>query len=271
MGLPRPVVHHVPASFRLLSGLVTLALASASAARAQQDSAQAPSSSSVPTTAIVTGTVISAQDSQPLMGVQVIIKGTHHWGLTNQRGRFRLAGLQPGAATIEFRPANRGPLTYALTLEPGKTTHLAVQVDTRAVALPEVVIEGADRPAAKMDEFNRHKNAGRGGYFITRTEIEKKQPRVMSDMLRNVPGLRVDCALGTCQVQTFEEARRLAGGCPIQYFLDGTPFAGDIDELTPDQVEGIEIYRGSATIPPDYNTGTAMCGVIAVWSRVPGR
>ena len=117
------------------------------------------------------------------------------------------------------------------------------------MALPEVVVEGADRPAAKMDEFFRHKNSGRGGYFITRNDIERKQPRVMSDMLRSVPGLRVDCSFGTCQVQTFEEARRIAGGCPIQYFLDGTPFSGDIDELTPDQVEGIEVYRGSSRRP----------------------
>jgi hypothetical protein len=43
-----------------------------------------------------------------------------------------------------------------------------------------------------------------------------------------------------------------------------------VDELTPDQVEGIEIYRGSSSVPPQFNTGTSMCGVIAIWSRVPG-
>lgn len=267
-------MHTVPASVRLLSGCLTLLLAFGAAAQAQ-DSAQVRQSDSAstgsPTTAIVTGTVISAQDSQPLMGVQVLIKGTRHWAITNQEGAFRLEGLKPGSATIEFRPQRRAPITYGLQLEPGKTTNLAVKVDTHIVALPEVVVEGSDKPAAKMGEFFRHKGAGHGGYFITRDEIEKKQPRVMSDMLRRVPGLRVDCGFGTCQVQSFEEARRIMGGCPIQYFLDGTPFSGDIDELTPDQVEGIEVYRGSSTIPPEFNTGTSMCGVIAVWSRVPGK
>ena len=201
----------------------------------------------------------------------MLIKGTRRWALTDQHGAFLLAGLKPGAVTVEFRPANRAPLTYPLTLEAGKTTTFAVKVDTRSVALPEVVVEGSDAPPPKMQEFIRHKQAGHGGYFITRADIDKKQPRVMSDMLRRVPGLRVDCGFGTCQVQSFEEARRISGGCPIQYFLDGTPFSGDIDELTPDQVEGIEIYRGSSTIPPEFNSGTSMCGVIAVWSRVPGR
>jgi hypothetical protein len=264
-------VHNVLASFRFSSALLALVLTCAAVARAQ-DTTQAQPASTRALRSAVTGTVISAQDSEPLMGVQVLIKGTRHWALTDQAGNFRLAGLTPGAVTIEFRPQHRGPLEYPLTLEPGKTANLAVKVDTRhAVALPEVVVEGEDKPAAKMGEFLRHKNAGHGGYFITRAEIEKKQPRVMSDMLRRVPGLRVDCGFGTCQVQTFEEARRLVGGCPIQYFLDGTPFGGDIDELTPDQVEGIEVYRGSSTVPPEFNTGTSMCGVIAVWSRVPGK
>ena len=268
-------MHHASASFRLLSGVLTLLLVSASSARAQQDTAQVTHGASATTgnvtTAIVTGTVRSAQDSEPLMGVQVLIKGTRHWSLTNHEGSFRLDRLQPGAVTIEFRPAHRAPLSYPLALEAGKTTNLAVKVDTLSVALPEVVVEGADKPAAKMGEFFRHKNSGHGGTFITRAQIEKKQPRVMSDMLRQVPGLRVDCGFGTCQVQSFEEARRIMGNCPIQYFLDGTPFQGDIDELTPDQVEGIEVYRGSSTIPPEFNSGTSMCGVIAVWSRVPGR
>ena len=102
-------MHHAPLSFRLLSGLLTLVLASGSVARAQLEGAQAPPSSGAGTTAIVTGTVISAQDSQPLLGVQVIIKGTHLWGLTNQRGRFRLAGLPPGDVTIEFDPPTGRP------------------------------------------------------------------------------------------------------------------------------------------------------------------
>jgi CarboxypepD_reg-like domain/TonB-dependent Receptor Plug Domain len=263
-------MHALRAIFRHLSGCLTLALAFGTTARAQ-DSAQAGPSTSDPTTGSVAGVVISAQDSQPLMGVQVVIRGTRHWAITNQQGQFRLDQLKPGATTIEFRPANRAPLSYALTLAPGKTINLAVKVDTRSVALPEVVVEGADKPAAKMGDFFRHKNSGHGGYFITREDIEKKQPRVMSDMLRRVPGLRIDCNFGTCQVQTFEEARRIMGGCPIQYFLDGAPFSGDIDEMTPDQIEGIEVYRGSSTVPPEFNTGTSMCGVIAVWSRVPGR
>ena len=222
-------------------------------------------------TAVVIGIVTAAQTGEPLMGVQVLIRGSRRWAITNQDGAFRLDGLKPGPYVLEFRHPNRAPIVHNLTLEPDQTTELAVRVDTRTVALPEVVIEGREtQPAAKMHEFNSRKAAGHGGYFVTRKDIEERQPRVLSDLLRRVPGLRVDCDFGSCRVTTFNETRRIMGPCPIQYFLDGIPFLGDLDEMTPDQIEGIEVYRGSSSIPPQFNTGTSMCGVIAIWSRVPG-
>jgi hypothetical protein len=222
-------------------------------------------------TAVVAGIVTAAQTGEPLMGIQVVIRGSRQWAITNQDGAFRLAGLTPGELVLEFRHPNRAPIVHNLTLEAGHTMELAVRVDTRTVALPEVVIEGRERePAAKMHEFNARKAAGHGGYFVTRKDIEERQPRVMSDMLRRVPGLRVDCDFGSCRVTSFSETRRIMGACPIQYFLDGIPYLGDLDEMTPDQIEGIEVYRGSSSIPPQFNTGTSMCGVIAIWSRVPG-
>lgn len=257
---------NLQASLRLAGAGVALSLATASPSGAQAQQAQESTN-----TAGVTGLVTAAQTGEPLMGVQVIIKGTRRWAITNQEGAFALTAIKPGPYTLEFRHPNRAPINYNLTLEADKITELAVRIDTRTVSLPEVVIEGKEpQPAAKMKDFFSRANAGHGGFFITRKEIEQRQPRVLSDMLRRVPGLRVDCDFGTCRVTTFTEARRIMGGCPIQYFLDGLPFLGDVDELTPDQVEGIEVYRGSSTIPPQFNTGTSMCGVIAIWSRVPG-
>ncbi len=253
-------------SLRSAAAVCLLALATQARAQSQDSTARAQG-----LTAGITGTVVGAQTGEPLLGVQVLIRGTRRWGITNQEGIFRLAGLKPGPVVIEFRHPNRAPVVYNLTLEPDKVTELAVKIDTRTVALPEVVVEGKEtRPAVKMQDFYSRKAAGHGGYFITRKDIEERQPRVLSDLMRRVPGLRVDCDFGSCSVTSFTEARRIMGSCPIQYFLDGVPFTGDVDELTPDQVEGIEIYRGSSSIPPQFNTGTSMCGVIAVWSRVPG-
>jgi len=174
-----------------------------------------------------------------------------------------------GRHVVEVKHAERAPLAFPLLFEPGKTRELSVRLETGSVALPELVVEGRTEPASKMTPFFQRKSSGQG-YFVTREDIEKRAPRILTDMLRSVPGLRISCDFGKCTAQSFQEARRIMGGCPIQYYLDGLPFLGDIDDMTPDQVEGIEIYRGSASVPPEFNRGTAFCGVIAVWSRVPG-
>jgi hypothetical protein len=220
-------------------------------------------------TAILSGTVTAAGTGEPLLGVQVIVTGTKLWTLTNGEGRFYVTGLPPGRHVVEVKHAERAPLAFPLLFEPGRTVELAISLETSPVPLPELLVEGREVPRGKMTSFFQRRSAGQG-HFITRADIDKRQPQIMTDLLRQVPGLRITCTGGHCRAQSFQEARRVMGGCPIQYFLDGLPFLGDIDEMTPDQVEGVEIYRGSASIPPEFNHGTAMCGVIAIWSRVPG-
>lgn len=218
----------------------------------------------------ISGVVTAVGTGEPLLGVQVVVTGTKIWTLTNADGTFQLRNVPPGKHIVEVKHPNRAPLAFPVTLEPGQNLELAVRLETTSVPLPEFVVEGQPvAPPPKMAGFYTRKGSGQG-YFVTREDIEKRNPRVLSDMLRSVPGLRIVCDGGHCRVRSFTETRRIMGGCPIQYFLDGLPFMGDVDELTPDQVEGIEIYRGSASIPPEFNTGTAMCGVIALWSRVPG-
>lgn len=221
-------------------------------------------------TAAISGVVTAAGTGEPLLGVQVILTGTKLWTLTNADGLFLLDGLPPGRHIVEVKHHARAPIAFGVNLIPEQTVELAVKMETSSVPLPELVVEGEKPPPpAKMVGFYGRRGSGQG-HFVTREEIDKRQPRVLTDMLRSVPGLRITCDGGGCRAQSFSETRRFMGPCPIQYFLDGLPFLGDVDELTPDQVEGIEIYRGSASVPPEFNTGTAMCGVIAMWSRVPG-
>jgi hypothetical protein len=221
-------------------------------------------------TATISGVVTAVGSGEPLLGVQVILTGTKLWTLTNVDGLFHLGGLPPGRHIVEVRHTNRAPMAFPVNLAPDQTLELAVRLETSSVPLPELVVKGEKPPPpVKMTGFYARRGSGQG-HFVTREEIEKRQPRVLTDMLRNVPGLRITCDGGSCRARSFAETRRFMGACPIQYFLDGLPFLGDVDELTPDQVEGIEIYRGSASIPPEFNSGTAMCGVISMWSRVPG-
>ena len=52
------------------------------------------------------------------------------------------------------------------------------------------------------------------------------------------------------------------GARPMDYRID--------DMVLPSSVEGIEIYRGLSTVPPEFLNPDAECGVIAIWTRRGG-
>jgi hypothetical protein len=71
------------------------------------------------------------------------------------------------------------------------------------------------------------------------------------------------------------------GACPVQIFVDGflatrqgmAPIQDfvSIDQLvSPQSLEGMEVYRGLSSIPPEFLTANARCGVIALWTRRGG-
>jgi TonB family protein len=60
--------------------------------------------------------------------------------------------------------------------------------------------------------------------------------------------------------------------CSPLVFVDGNPASAgviDLDMFDLAMVEGIEVYPGMTSIPPEFVTGHGLeqCGVIAIWSR----
>ncbi len=70
-----------------------------------------------------------------------------------------------------------------------------------------------------------------------------------------------------------ENAEKTSGvtlDCPVQYFVNGSPFSQDfmdLDHFRAHEVEGIEIYR-PGLVPVQFTRGkNAGCGVIVIWTR----
>ena len=73
---------------------------------------------------------------------------------------------------------------------------------------------------------------------------------------------------------------RLLTACYSPIFLDGALFWGpglpgvappDMDQLKIMDLEGIEVYRGGAEVPLQYQIRGSDCGVVLFWTRVGGR
>jgi len=122
------------------------------------------------------------------------------------------------------------------------------------------------------------------GRFFTRQDIDERDPYCLSDLLTSVPDISV-VAVGA-GTRVVRMMRR--GGCTPTIYLNGATILDvpnppmpigmqsdavatlhfDIDQwVSPDEVEGVEIYRGPAEVPVEFSTVGSECGVIVIRTR----
>lgn len=204
---------------------------------------------------------------QPLPGAQVIVQGMGIGGVTDASGTLRLADLPVGSREVEVRFLGYAPARSVVVLQPEKASRLTFDLVMQPIQLAEVKVRTRRSILQTNGFFNRRDSSF--GTFMTRQEIQAMRPRYMSDVLRRVAGVSLTNSAHGGAASARIRGTKVLGSCPIQYYLDGTMTAMfNIDEVRPEDVEGIEIYRGAATIPPSFNKGSAMCGVIVIWTRI---
>jgi hypothetical protein len=218
----------------------------------------------------VLGTVGDFQTGDPVVGAFVKIGG-NVGGITNDSGRFRLE-LAPGTHLVDIRRIGYQPRNFALDLQPDLVmAELRVALSQVVVELPEVVVT-RDRTRLIFGDqrgFYRRQRVGHG-HFITRAEIEPRQPQAVSDILRPIPGVEV-------YQSGIKDARvRIKDRLPSCHYQDGPLIVLDgievqatsLDAVVPVQfVEALEVYASPSDIPPEFNRARAGCGVIVIWTR----
>jgi hypothetical protein len=241
----------------------------------------------------VRGTVVDAVTGRgiPAALVEFLDQGglVRASATTTEEGGFLLARLPRG----EFR-LRVTSLGYARTvslpgrLEEGEALTLVMRVHPSALALAPLEVTATARTTSPaLESFYARAERGFGGAFLTRVDIERAGLPRVSDLVAGIAGVRLDGtpAPGLSGGVFLSESPSGTGGrpCPAQIFLDGSPvtrrsalggtspLSVQIDRLvTPSEVEGIEVYRSLAEIPPEFLTTDARCGVIAIWRRTPG-
>ncbi len=220
-------------------------------------------------TAVLTGRVTTT-NGQPLEGAQVLLLGTNLGGRTDQNGGFRLGGLPGGTQSIEVRQIGYAPRRYAVDLAPDKISKVDPVLEERAVVLEAV--EVAAKKGSGIPGFDQRKKSGFGTY-ITRDDIEKRGAIRATDLFRTIPGVQV---LWNGSGYTVQMSRTSSGYCPVQYYIDGSPFLStggdDMDQIVqPQDIQAIEVYKGPTETPAEFQGGgSAACGTIVIWTRRGG-
>jgi hypothetical protein len=191
--------------------------------------------------------------------------------ISDSGGRIFFPRARVGEFRVRIRRVGYGQQNTIVKVSANETAHLDIVLGRSAVVLdgPSVV---DDLTRGKMGAFNQRKTRGVGS-FITRAEIEKRQPASISELLRTLPGVSISQRMaGEPQPVHMQRSvnSSVQSTCIVQIYVDGEPYPnGNLDDFAPLSLEGVEVYRSASEIPAAFRTRDASCGLVSLWTRDP--
>lgn len=230
------------------------------------DAAVAPPRAAAQST--ISGIVLDARTSRPVVGATLSLVSGEVVSETRDGGAFRLPVGSVGPHVVETRHLAYAVRTDTIMLAEGRDAWVEIRLVETAIELPPITVESRSR---RLDEAGFFARRDRGmGTFLTREDVLAQNARHVSDVFARVPGLRRAITPDGGSRVDSRGGRMITRRCELQYFLDGVRSdigAHGIDALPIEILEGIEIYRGGSEVPMEFDSGTAACGAIVVWTR----
>lgn len=217
-------------------------------------------------TAMLSGSVTSAE-GKPLEGAMVLLLGTQLSARSDASGAFRLTGLPAGTQSVEVREIGFSPKRFAVDLSPRRPSTLTATLDERTNVLKTMEITA--KRGSQIAGFDQRKRSGLG-YYMDLDQIEKSGAISSTDLFRQVPGLTVAWDGEGYSVQVNRTSN--GGSCPVQYYIDGSPFLSmgdDLDQVVrPEEIAAIEVYKSAIETPAQFQGADGgPCGTIVIWTK----
>ena len=214
----------------------------------------------------LSGVVVTTVTQKPLEGAEVsILDGP--LTRTNDRGEWTLVGAPAGTRILEVRAVGYYPDLRAVNIVPGEAA-IHIMLAAMPVTLDTVQVTATRVGDKALAGFEARRRGGTGRY-LTPEDIARQHPYFTTDLLRFVPGLRVD--RNRRGETTLQMRNAFADRCSPAVYLDGN-YAGDATTIDidgwvrPDEVAGIEIYTGPV-VPAQFSKSTVTCGSIVIWTK----
>jgi hypothetical protein len=229
----------------------------------------------------VVGVLLDQMSQQPIGGAAIQLvdrQGESRAAvMTDSQGRFNLP--VPGAGEYKI-------LASRIGFETGESDYMMIEADqrleatlalpVRAVMMDEIGVEvegqpwRVEHPPSLWPFFERMERGKMFGFgrFMTRDEIAAQGGGIADlwEIQLMYQGYRTG-AIG---------AVSLGNQCsdPI-YYLDGMRISAtqqSIDDyISPQDLEGVEVYRRATEMPAEFSGSDSNCGVVVLWSRRGGR
>lgn len=194
-------------------------------------------------TGTIKGRVISADNNQPMIGVNAGLKGTPLGSATDKEGYFTIHDVPAGTQTIALSSIGYKRLERTVTVSAGKTKSLTFVMKRTITALDGLVVKGLSK-SQKLE--------------LTAQAVESVE---LSDTKLKTADL------GATMAQTKGVSVRKSGGLgsktrfslngltddQVRFFLDGVPldfssYAFGISNIPTSLVKRVDIYKGVVPI-----------------------
>jgi hypothetical protein len=220
--------------------------------------------------------VLQVNDSSghPIPRAHVVVGGMLAGTLTDARGVARLGGILPGNRLIQVNRSGYAFTRVAADFLSGDTVRRTLQMVSAPIELEGITATSWGRSTAlRRRGFYDRQRRGFGS-FMTTERIEELRPQRTLELMRYMRGVMITkdrrghdmlistrgMALGQCLPRVWVDGMQM-------FMSSADDQVAALDMVPPDDIEGIEVFAGPATIPAEYNpTGTA-CGVVLLWTR----
>lgn len=210
-------------------------------------------------TATITGTVHGAK-GLPLAAAEIRVLDAAGGTRSDSLGRFTLSGLPGGTQLLETR--HIGYLLSQLPVELRSSKSVSQEV-----ALTRIVSLDSIRVIARRGRYREFEGrAGHSGFgrFFNEQQIEDKNAFETTDLLRTMPGFRIEgSGIDARVVSTRGPISFRGNGCATNIVIDGMQHQ-DINLLSPSDIGAMEAYPSMSGAPLQYD---AVCGLVILWTK----
>jgi hypothetical protein len=237
----------------------------------------------------VRGKVLDATSGEAIAQVTVQALGADGRDLGRARtaadGSFQLQLRTAASVRIQAQRAGyRTTLTAELPVATREAVEVEVRLSATAVAIEPLRVTARVEPPKRrnleLNGFYQRERLGIGKY-VRREEIELRPSMNLAQVLARVQGAAIHYQ-GSKQYIYFTRNGRPRlrqsfrgppqNACLPRLFVDGTRVTYDANNdingvVNPGQIEAIEVFRGPAEIPVQFNDNNSACGVILIWTR----
>lgn len=183
----------------------------------------------------ITGTVLQAEDGEPVIGASVVEKGTTNGTITDFNGQFELT-VKKGADLIFSYVGMK-------SMEAKAENHMQIKMASDSQALDEVLVVAYG--TAKKSSFT-------GSASTVGAAMLDMRPlsNALTALEGNASGVQMTSSIGqpgesaSIRIRGFGSVN--ADNAPL-YVVDGAIFTGDIASINPNDIESMTILKDAAS------------------------